>query len=90
MKLANNTEKLKKLFKFQKLLKSKKLSKSENLLKINTKKVRLSFLSLDTKMVFNNLWLIFIEAQIFWYVNLEYYIQIETDVSGYTNNNILS
>ena len=61
--------------KFQKLAKlRKKLSKKKNLLNFNAKKTGLSFLTFDTKIVFNCLWLIFIKVSIFQYYNPKYYI----------------
>ena len=57
--------KTKKLSKFQKLAKSRKeLSKNRNLSNFDAKENEPSFLTSDTKMAFNHLWLAFIKALI--------------------------
>ena len=57
--------KIRKLSKSQKSAKSeKKLSKSENLSSFNAKKNGLSFLTLNTRMIFKYLWLAFTKALI--------------------------
>ena len=64
-----------KLSKFRKLAKSgKKLLKSKNSFNFDTKKNGPSFLTLNAKMIFNRLWLVFIKVLIFWYFNLKCYI----------------
>ena len=58
-------KKLRKLFKSQKLAKSgKKLLKSENLPNFGITEARRKFLTLDTKITFNYLWLIFTKTPI--------------------------
>ena len=49
-----------------------------------------NFLTPDAKKVFNYLRLAFIKASILQYFDLKNYIQIETDVSGYSINRVLS
>ena len=89
--------KAQKLLKSPKLSKSwksakskKKLSKSWNSLNFNAKENEPSFLTPKAKMAFNYLKLAFIKALILWYFDLKYYIQIETDVSGYVMSGMLS
>ena len=52
--------------------------------------VRQKFLILDARTIFNYLWLAFIEAPILWHFDLEYHIQIETNVLGYAISSVLS
>ena len=49
-----------------------------------------NFLTSDAKKAFNHLWLAFIKAPIFWHFDLESYIRIETDASGYAIGKVLS
>lgn len=57
--------KTRKLFKYQKLAKlRKKLSKNGNSFKFHTKKAGLSFLTLNTRIAFNYLWLVFTKTSI--------------------------
>ena len=80
-----------KLSKSQKLAKSrKKLSKSGNLSNFNAKENGLSFLTLDTKIIFNHLWLTFTKAPIIQYFDPEYHIWIETDALSYAIDSVLS
>ena len=65
-----------KLSKNQKLFKSKKLSKKKNLPKFATKKVGSGFLTLNAKMAFNHLRLIFTKAPILCYFDLKCHIWI--------------
>ena len=46
------------------MLKFKNLSKSENLPKINAKKIGSGFLTLDARIIFNYLWLVFTKTLI--------------------------
>ena len=48
------------------------------------------FVALNTKKTFNHLRLAFKKASILWYFDLKSYIQIETDVSGYVIDRVLS
>ena len=48
------------------------------------------FLTPSAKEAFNQLKLAFIKALVLWQFDLEYYIQIETDASGYTIGKVLS
>ena len=78
-KLAKKSEKSRNLSKFhklksKKLAKSKKPSKSWNSSKFNVEETGLSFLTPNTKMVFNCLYLAFIEALILWHFNSECHI----------------
>ena len=64
------TRKLSKSLKLSKLRKSKseklfkKPSKNKNLLKFTIKETKLNFLTLNTRTIFNHLWLTFIKASI--------------------------
>ena len=49
-----------------------------------------NFLTPDAKKVFNQLRLVFINALIFRHFDLESYIRIETDASGYAIGGVLS
>ena len=49
-----------------------------------------NFLTPNTKKAFNHLWLAFIKAPILQHFDLESHIQIETDVSGYAIDGVLS
>ena len=51
---------------------------------------KLKFLIPNAKMAFNNLWLAFIKASIFQYFDLEHHIWIETDISKYAIDKVLS
>lgn len=83
-KLINKLEKLKKLFKSQKLAKlKKKLLKNWKLYKIVTKKVGSSFFIPNAKAILNYLPLIFIKTLIF-------NILIKTNTLSYAINNILN
>ena len=81
----------KKLFKSQKLAKSgKELSNSKNLSNFGIIKAKLKFLTFDTEMIFNYLWLAFIKALILYNFNLKYYIWIEIDILGHVIDRIPS
>ena len=62
--------------KVKKYLSSKKLSKSK-------KRVGSDFLILEAKLLFTKLKQAFVKALILYYFDLEHYIQVETDISGY-------
>ena len=49
-----------------------------------------NFLTPDAKKTFNHLWLVFIKAPILLHFDLENHIQIETDISGYAIDRVLS
>ena len=68
--------------KVQKLSKSKNLSKSK-------KTVGSDFLTSRAKLVFTKLRQVFFKAPILHYFDLERYIRIETDASGYAINKVL-
>ena len=70
--------------------KSKKPSKSENSLNFDAIKTGPSFLILKARKIFNHLRLAFTKALIFWRFNLECYIWIGTNVSGYAIDSMLS
>ena len=81
----------KKSSKSRKLAKSrKKLSKSENSPNFNPKNNGPSFLTSKARAAFNCLRLAFIEALIFQHFDLECHIWIETDISSYAINGMLS
>ena len=66
MEKCKKLSKTRKLSKSQKSAKSKKvLSKSRNLSNFDAKKNESSFLTLNTRMVLNCLWLVFTKALIF-------------------------
>ena len=48
-----------------------------------------NFLNSNPKKVFNNFWLAFIKAPIFWHFDLESHIQIETNASDYAIDGVL-
>ena len=95
---SQNWTKSQKLAKFQKLFKSRKSkgensknpSKNGNSPIFNTKNSGPSFLTPKTRSAFNCLWLTFTKAPIFWHFDPEFYIRIETDVSGYAIDGVLS
>ena len=83
--------KIKKLSKSQKSAKSrKKLLKSGNLPNFDTKKKGLNFLTLNIKMAFNYLWLVFTKALILWYFDLKCHIQIAINALSYAVGGMLS
>ena len=83
--------KTKKLSKLQKLAKlRKKLLTNENLLKFDIKKTEPSFLTFNTRIAFNYLWLTFIKTSIFQYFDLKYYILIKINAFSYIINSVLS
>ena len=49
-----------------------------------------SFLTPKTRIAFNHLWLAFTKAPILQYFDLKCHIRIETDVSGYAIDGVLS
>ena len=69
--------------------KVRKMSKSKNLSK-SKKRVELDFLTPGARLAYIKLRQAFIKALIFYHFDLEYPIQIETDVSGYTIDGVLS
>ena len=86
--LAKKSEKLSKP---QKLAKSrKKSSKSENTTNFSTKKAGPSFLTPNSRTIFNILQLAFTKTLILWHFDPEYYIWIENNISGYLIGDMLS
>ena len=75
-----------------KMTKSKILVKSKNhdFLKSRTEEVRMGFITSEARLAFTQLRQAFIKAPIFYHLNPESYIWIETDVSNYAINSILS
>ena len=69
-----STNKPKKFIKLEKTLKSKNLSKSKKLHKFDAQDVRSTFLILDARIDFNQLWLVFIKALIFQHFDTKYHI----------------
>ena len=105
IKYTKKWEKLSKLENLSKLRKSKseKMSKSWNLAKweknllksrnltnFDITEARPKVLTPDAKITFNYLRLAFIEASIFWYFDLKYYIRMKTDALGYAISRILN
>ena len=68
----------------------KKLSKSGNLTNFDTTEAGSKFLTPNARTTFNHLWLAFTKAPIFQYFDPESPIWIETDISGYTIDKVLS
>ena len=66
------------------------LLKSRNATNFNAPENRPKFLTPDARTAFNHLWLVFIEAPILWYFNLECHIRIEINASGYAIGGMLS
>ena len=80
------------LAKFQKSKseKSKKRSKSGNSPNFDAMEAGSSFLTPEARAAFNCLRRTFTEALILWYFDLEYYIWIKIDASGYAISSVLS
>ena len=91
IKKYGKSSKTRKLFKSQKSAKSKKeLSKSGNLSNFDTKKNKPSFLTPDTRIAFNCLWLAFTKAPILCHFDPECHIWIKIDTLGYTIGDVLN
>ena len=76
----------------KRIVKSSKNNKSKNLtyiLNIRATK-KLTFLIFNAKKVFNYLKQLFIKALIFRRFDLKSYVKIETDISGYAMNKVLT
>ena len=77
--------------KFQNLAKSrKKLSKSGNSTNFDTIEDGPKFLTSNARAAFNRLWLAFTKAPILRHFDPECHIWIETDISGYAIDGVLS
>ena len=76
-KKGQKTSKFKNSSKFQKSFKFKKT-------------IRLNFFTLGVRLVFTKLRQAFIKAPIFHHFDLKHHIQVETDVSGYAIDRVLS
>ena len=68
----------------------KKLSKSGNSTNFNAIKDGPKFLTPNTRIAFNHLWLAFTEALILWLFDPECHIQIKTDALGYAIGRVLN
>ena len=68
----------------------KKLSKSGNSINSDAREDRPKFLTPDARTAFNRLRLVFTEAPILQYFDLECHIQIETDALDYATDGLLS
>ena len=68
----------------------KKLSKNENSTNFDTIKTGQKFLTFDARIVFNHVWLAFIQVPILQHFDLEYHILIGTNVLGYVIDKVLS
>lgn len=72
------------IFKSRNQIKSKKIAKN------NFIRIRPSFFTSVARKVFKKLRFVFNKALIFYYFNLKYYIQVKTNVLGYTIRSVLS
>ena len=70
--------------------KSKKPSKRRNSPNFDITKAESSFLTPDTKIAFNRLWLAFTKTPILQHFDPKCHIQVETDVLGYAISGVLS
>ena len=88
---GQKTSKSQKLAKSQKSFKlGKNSSKSENSPNFGATKTGPSFLTPEARLAFNRLWLAFIEAPIFWYIDPECHIWIKIDALSYAIGGVLS
>ena len=79
-----------KMSKSQKLAKSKKQSKSGNSPNFDAMEAGSSFPIPEARAAFDRLRLAFTKAPILWHFDLECYIRIEINVSGYAISSVLS